>query len=218
MPPQSDGTRRFLSWGISFTRTGAAARGGLIFDLSAARGERWSAHSAPSRRWSDATSINALFGFLVLWGGLLPFVLRACCGGMCWPVDRPATHAAAGAAARGVLVFWFGGFLSHALEQRHEGGLFFDLSAARGGRRSVHSAPSRRWSDATPPCGGAGEGLMRFGRGILTANRPAQRGAARRRPQSANTRRRLQSRSGCRRRNVRPCTAPECKSGRWFPQ
>ena len=27
------------------------------------------------------------------------------CGGMCWPVDRPATHAAAGAAARGVLVF-----------------------------------------------------------------------------------------------------------------
>ena len=37
-------------------------------------------------------------------GALLPFVLRACCGGMCWPVDRPATHAAAGAAARGVLV------------------------------------------------------------------------------------------------------------------
>ena len=43
--------------------------------------------------------------FLFLWfcgGALLPFVLRACCGGMCWPVDRPATHAAAGAAARGV--------------------------------------------------------------------------------------------------------------------
>ena len=39
---------------------------------------------------------------MVLWGALLPFVLRACCGGMCWPVDRPATHAAAGAAARGV--------------------------------------------------------------------------------------------------------------------
>ena len=35
-------------------------------------------------------------------GALLPFVLRACCGSMCWPVDRPATHAAAGAAARGV--------------------------------------------------------------------------------------------------------------------
>ena len=27
-------------------------------------------------------------------GALLPFVLRACCGSMCWPVDRPATHAA----------------------------------------------------------------------------------------------------------------------------
>ena len=30
------------------------------------------------------------------------------CGSMCWPVDRPATHAAAGAAARGG--FGFGGF------------------------------------------------------------------------------------------------------------
>ena len=77
---------------------------------------------------------------------LLPFVLRACCGGMCWPVDRPATHAAAGAAARGVrgglfhthgsgqtrmppqsdgmrgFLVW--GILSHAQERRHEG-LFF---------------------------------------------------------------------------------------------
>ena len=41
-------------------------------------------------------------GFLVLWGALLPFILRACCGSMCWPVDRPGTHAAAGAAARGI--------------------------------------------------------------------------------------------------------------------
>ena len=30
------------------------------------------------------------------------------CGSMCWPVDRPATHAAAGAAARGALIFCFG--------------------------------------------------------------------------------------------------------------
>ena len=29
---------------------------------------------------------------------------------MCWPRERPATHAAAGAAARGALIFWFGGF------------------------------------------------------------------------------------------------------------
>ena len=35
----------------------------------------------------------------------MPFVLRACCGSMCWPVDRPATHAAAGAAARGGFCF-----------------------------------------------------------------------------------------------------------------
>ena len=38
------------------------------------------------------------------------------CGSMCWPVDRPATHAAAGAAARGTLIFLFWGILSHARE------------------------------------------------------------------------------------------------------
>ena len=81
-------------------------------------------------------------------GALLLFVLRACCGGMCWPVDRPATHAAAGAAARGALIFCFGdsftrsgvdgtrglvfvflwrllrcrrGILSQAQERQHEG-------------------------------------------------------------------------------------------------
>ena len=27
---------------------------------------------------------------------------EGCCGSMCWPRERPATHAAAGAAARGV--------------------------------------------------------------------------------------------------------------------
>ena len=86
-------------------------------------------------------------GFWFCGGALLPFVLRACCGGMCWPVDRPATHAAAGAAARGVrgglgdsftrlgvdstrgggFCFFFGGLLrcrrgivSHAQERRHE--------------------------------------------------------------------------------------------------
>ena len=42
------------------------------------------------------------------------------CGSMCWPVDRPATHAAAGAAARGALIFLFWGILSHAREKRHE--------------------------------------------------------------------------------------------------
>ena len=69
---------------------GAAARG--VFGL----GDCFTRSGATRR---------GLMRFLVLWGALLPFVLRACCGGMCWPVDRPATHAAAGAAARGVLVF-----------------------------------------------------------------------------------------------------------------
>ena len=42
------------------------------------------------------------------------------CGSMCWPVDRPATHAAAGAAARGVRGGdW--GILSHTQERWHEG-------------------------------------------------------------------------------------------------
>ena len=43
-------------------------------------------------------------------GGLVFFVLadavavcfEGCCGSMCWPQERPATHAAAGAAARGI--------------------------------------------------------------------------------------------------------------------
>ena len=81
------------------TARGGFCFGGLFHTL-------WSAHSAPSRRWRDATSIDARFVFLVLWGALLPFVLRACCGGMCWPQERPATHAAAGAAARGVRGDW----------------------------------------------------------------------------------------------------------------
>ena len=34
--------------------------------------------------------------------GAVAVCFEGCCGSMCWPVDRPATHAAAGAAARGV--------------------------------------------------------------------------------------------------------------------
>ena len=90
-------------------------------------------------------SINALFVFAVLWGALLPFVLRACCGGMCWPRERPATHAAAGAAARGALIFCFGdsftrsGVVRHACRHR---------VTARGvfGLGGLFHTP---WSDAT---------------------------------------------------------------------
>ena len=52
--------------------------------------------------------------FLV-WGDYFCGWTGSRCGSMCWPVDRPATHAAAGAAARGVRGetarggFWFGG-------------------------------------------------------------------------------------------------------------
>ena len=66
---------------------------------------------------------------------LLLFVLRACCGGMCWPVDRPATHAAAGAAARGALIFCFGGFFHTLRSGWHErgGALLLVLRACCGG-------------------------------------------------------------------------------------
>ena len=42
------------------------------------------------------------FDFLFCGGGAVAVCFEGGCGGMCWPVDRPATHAAAGAAARGV--------------------------------------------------------------------------------------------------------------------
>ena len=52
-----------------------------------------------------------------LFGGFFCGWTGSRCGSMCWPVDRPATHAAAGAAARGALIFlFFGGGLSHARE------------------------------------------------------------------------------------------------------
>ena len=56
--------------------------------------------------------------------GAVAVCFEGCCGSMCWPQERPATHAAAGAAARGalifclVLVFW-GGIVSHAREGDH---------------------------------------------------------------------------------------------------
>ena len=41
-------------------------------------------------------------------GGVVAVWTEGGCGSMCWPVDQPATHAAAGAAARGALIFCFG--------------------------------------------------------------------------------------------------------------
>ena len=57
------------------------------------------------------------------------------CGGMCWPRERPATHAAAGAAARGV--FGLGG-LFHTLRRdgtRGWGGGFLHTLGRDGARR-----------------------------------------------------------------------------------
>ena len=68
--------------------------------------------------------------------GVVAVCFEGGCGGMCWPVDRPATHAAAGAAARGALIFCFGG-LFHTLgsgwHERVRGGGFNPLRGATTG-------------------------------------------------------------------------------------
>ena len=69
-------------------------------------------------------------------GGAVAVCFEGCCGGMCWPVDRPATHAAAGAAARGALIFCFGGFfhtLGSGWHERVRGGGFNPLRGATTG-------------------------------------------------------------------------------------
>ena len=40
----------------------------------------------------DCFTRSELGNDIGLMGALLPFVLRACCGSMCWPVDRPANR------------------------------------------------------------------------------------------------------------------------------
>ena len=120
--------------GDSFTRSGAAARGVLVFSLvclvpvvrayvaGACVGRRLRGNGGRIGGRDSGIARTPVADAVAVCseGG---------CGGMCWPVDRPATHAAAGAAARGALIFCFGGFF-HMLW-------------------SAHSAPSRRWSDAT---------------------------------------------------------------------
>ena len=88
-----DGTRRFLVWGILLRLDWEPLREHVLAAGAA---------SHACRRGSGSTrGFNFLlraWGFFCGWTG-------SRCGGMCWPVDRPATHAAAGAAARGVLFF-----------------------------------------------------------------------------------------------------------------
>ena len=63
-------------------------------------------HACRLRR--DGTRRFLFGGFFCGWTG-------SRCGSMCWPVDRPATHAAAGAAARGFFVFVGGALLPFVL-------------------------------------------------------------------------------------------------------
>ena len=69
---------------------------------------------------------------MVLWGGAVAVCSEGGCGSMCWPVDRPATHAAAGAAARGVLIFLVWGILSHAREWTARGLMRFKTAKFYG--------------------------------------------------------------------------------------
>ena len=101
-----------LTTGVVIRRraaSGETARGGFVLEDSFTRSE--------------------LGNDIGLMGALLLFVLRACCGSMCWPGDRPATHAAAGAAARGVRGI---GGLFHALRRDGTRGLVSGLRAASG--------------------------------------------------------------------------------------
>ena len=110
MPPQSDGTRGFWFRGIVFgsgqptaAAGGAAARGvGRLGDLIRC------ARRAQERPFGAVERRDEYYALFVFVGGAVAVCFEGCCGSMCWPVDRPATHAAAGAAARGALIFCFG--------------------------------------------------------------------------------------------------------------
>ena len=64
--------------------------------------------------------------------GAVAVCFEGCCESMCWPVDRPATHAAAGAAARGVR--GIGGFF-YTSGSGGTGGVIHCRRAAAGATR-----------------------------------------------------------------------------------
>ena len=102
----------------------------------------------------------ALFVFV---GGAVAVCFEGCCGSMCWPVDRPATHAAAGAAARGALIGGVvvcsegrcggegltTGVVRHACRHRvtARGGFWFGGIVSHARERPANR--SRRWSGST---------------------------------------------------------------------
>ena len=69
-------------------------------------------------------------------GALLPFVLRACCGGMCWPRERPANRSRRGSGCtRGFNFLFWGLFhmLGRGWHERVRGGGFNPLRGATTG-------------------------------------------------------------------------------------
>ena len=66
-------------------------------------------------------------GVLVFLGDAVAVCFEGCCGSICWPGGRPATHAATGAAARGALIFCFRDCFTRSREDgaRGFGFLFF---------------------------------------------------------------------------------------------
>ena len=128
--------------------SGEMARGGLVFVFSlevapvsgvgaGARGGFNPLRGATTgvvmrRRATSGEMARGGFWF----GGFFCGWTGSRCGSMCWPVDRPATHAAAGAAARGALIFCFGGFfhtLGSGWHERVRGGGFNPLRGATTG-------------------------------------------------------------------------------------
>ena len=97
-------------------------------------------------------------------GGAVAVCFEGCCGGMCWPVDRPATHAAAGAAARGVR--GIGGlFHTPGAWERHRIRI---RCAGRPQEWSCGAVPPREWMARGRLVFVFSWGLLRCRRGILS--------------------------------------------------
>ena len=117
MPPQERRHEGFLVWGIvpHARSLGTTQRGGalLLFVLRVVAGACVGGSGQPrmpprERQHEGLGGIGGFFHTPGAWerhrfnGGAVAVCFEGCCGGMCWPQERPATHAAAGAAARGV--------------------------------------------------------------------------------------------------------------------
>ena len=118
---------------------------GLDFDLHAPAVRHRLAAPAPIVRRKGLRGLGFLCG-----PGRFCVYSEGGCGSMCWPEDRPATHAAAGAAARGALIFCFGDCFTCP-----EFGNDTELFHPR--RRAVFCEAALRIlsnGESCPPCGG----------------------------------------------------------------